>query len=67
MNRKYLDLAERVGFTALQAFAAEWLVSSTLDQRSFKIAGVAAAISAAKCIVGFQVGNRDTASMAPAV
>lgn len=67
MSKRTKDLLERILWTFVQAFAAEWLISSTFDQRSFKIAGAAAAISAVKCIVAFNVGNPNSASLAPDV
>lgn len=67
MKRKYLDLAERVLWTFIQAFAAEWLITTTFDQRSLKVGLAAGAISAVKCVVGFNVGNGDSASTAPTV
>lgn len=67
MTRKWIDLAERVLSTFLQAFAAEWLVTSSFDELSFKIAAGAGVISAIKCLAGFRIGNGDSASVAPSV
>ena len=60
-----LDIAERVVMTALQAFAATWLVTSRYDTQTFAIAGTAAAVAAAKCIVASRVGDHDTAAALP--
>lgn len=68
MTRKFwIDLIERVVMTALQAGAAAWLVTGDLDLESLKIAGVAALVAAAKCIIAANIGNRDSASVAPTV
>lgn len=66
-RRFYLDVAERILWTAAQGFCAEWIVTSTFDSRSFKVAGVAAAISAAKCVIATKVGSPFSASTVPEV
>lgn len=67
MRRKYIDLVERVGWTFIQGFAAEWILTTTFDQQGLKIGLIAGAVSAAKSVIGFQIGNGDSASTHPAV
>lgn len=65
---RLLDLLERTGWTAAQAFLAAWLVldDDLWSETSLKLAGTAAAIAAAKCIVAFQIGSDNTAATLPA-
>jgi hypothetical protein len=63
---KYLDLLERTVWTAAQGFLAEWLVTTSLDEQTFKLAGVAALVAAAKCLLAFRVGAPTTAATLPA-
>lgn len=66
-GRYWLDLLERVFFTFVAGFAAEWAVSDyTADMRSVKIAAAAAVVTTVKTLIGGFVGNRDTASTLPA-
>lgn len=52
MNKEQIiDLLERAAWTALQAFAAVWLVSDQPFSKQAVIAGVAASISALKTFV----------------
>lgn len=62
---RYLDLLERVVWTAVQGFLAEWIVTQSVDQQSFSLAGVAALVAAAKCVLAFQVGSSNTAATLP--
>lgn len=64
---KYVDIAERVAWTAIQGFAAEWLVTQSLDATTLKVAGLAAIVSAAKCIVATRIGDSDSAAAIPGV
>lgn len=72
MKRKYLDLAERVVWTFIQTFLSTLLLDGAIgidlppDQK-LKVAAGAAVISAVKCVIGFQIGNGDSASTAPTV
>lgn len=65
-KRFYVDLAERVAWTAVQGFAAEWIVTSTLDAATFKVSAVAAAVAVAKCLLASRIGEPGSASTAPA-
>jgi hypothetical protein len=51
--------AERVGWTAAQAFAASLLVTQTLNATTLEVAGTAAVLAAAKCLVGLRIGDGD--------
>lgn len=66
MKSKYLDLIERVLWTAVQGFSAEWLVTQSLDSQTAKVAGVAALVAVAKCLLAFNVGSGKTAATLPA-
>lgn len=69
-NNVALDVLERVVWTAIQAFLATWLV---LQARGdgwdagivLQIAGGAAAVSAVKCILAVNIGNKNTAAALP--
>lgn len=67
MKRKYADLLERVTWTFIQGFGATWLVTQDFDTTNLKIGAIAGLASAVKCIVGFRIGNRDSASTVPSV
>ena len=64
-RRFYLDLAERVAWTFVQGFAAEWIVTAGADLGSVKVAAVAAAVSVAKCLLATRVGEEDSAATLP--
>jgi hypothetical protein len=70
-RRFYSDLLERVLWTAVQAFLGV-LVADGLgagvedDTTGLKVAAIAAAISAAKCLLATQVGSSHTAATLPA-
>lgn len=66
MNR-YVDALERIVWTAVEGFCAEWLVTQSLDAWSLKIAGVAGLASAAKCIVAMRMGDSNSAAAIPGV
>jgi hypothetical protein len=62
----YKDFIERVGWTALQAFAASALVTGFDDWAlTLKIAGAAALGAALKVIVAQQVGDSGTGDAIP--
>lgn len=67
MGKKYLDLLERTGWTAIQAFLGVIVglsVTEGIDWGAvFVSAGVAAGIAAAKCVLAFNVGKEDSAAM----
>lgn len=69
MNRRklYLDAAERISWTALQSLLAAWLVLGDFSAATFKVAGAAGLVSAAKCILATRIGEADSASTVPAV
>jgi hypothetical protein len=60
------DLAERVLWTFVQGFVAEWLVTQSLDLGSAKVAAVAGLAAVAKCVLATRVGAPDDASTLPA-
>jgi hypothetical protein len=63
---KWLDLLERVLWTAIQAFAASLLVTGFDDWvTALKIAGAAAAAAALKVIVAQNVGEKETGAAIP--
>lgn len=68
MTSRYLDLLERTVWTALQAALAVWLVTPNdlFSDTALKVAGTAAAIAAAKCLLAFGVGSPNTAATLPA-
>lgn len=67
MGKKYLDLLERTGWTAVQAFCGVIVglaVTDGVDWGAvFISAGVAAGIAAAKCVLAFQLSNPDSAAL----
>lgn len=68
MNRKLVaDMAERAGFTFLQAFLSVWMISSWADltdvglwQRA-AVAGIAAALSVVKGFAASKMGDGSAA------
>lgn len=71
-RRYWADLGERVAFTALQAFAATFVVGAVSDlgdvglwQRAL-VAAVAAALAVIKGIAAQRVGDPGSAAMLPA-
>lgn len=74
---KYVkDLAERVGFTFLQAFGAalvagDWFNVAHLRDLSIvqtaALAGIAAVLAVFKGLIAKAVSNRNSASLAPGV
>jgi hypothetical protein len=68
MTRKwFVDFCERVVVTFVEGFAASWIVTQDWTVNNLKVGLVAGGVSAAKCIVAANVGNRDSASVAPSV
>lgn len=65
MKSRYVDLLERVLVTFVQGFLAVWIVTGDLDKTTLKVALVAGGISAAKCLLAFQVGSPNTAALLP--
>jgi hypothetical protein len=63
-----LDLLERTAWTAVQAFLAVWIVNgdNLWSVDAALVAGTAAAIAAAKCLLAFQIGSPNTAATLPA-
>jgi hypothetical protein len=64
MKKKYLDLAERVFWTFIQAGAAAVLVSG-FGGDGLKIAAAAGGIAVLKCLIAMNVGDRDSAAALP--
>lgn len=66
---QWLDFAERVVWTAIQAAAASAIVVLTTDdmtwQDGLKIVGIAAALAALKVIVAQRVGEGDDGAAVP--
>ena len=60
---KYLDLLERVVWTFVQAAGAVILVQQNFGADVWKIAAVAGGIAVAKCLVAFQVGDKNSAAL----
>lgn len=65
-KRFYLDLLERVSWTAIQAAAAAVLITG-FGVDSLKIAGAAAGASVLKCLLASRVGDSDSAAALPGV
>ena len=66
MNINYRDLIERVGWTAIQAFAATALVTGFDDWAlTLKVAGTAAVGAVLKVLVAQQTGDRGTGDAIP--
>lgn len=66
-SKVYLDILERVFWTALQGFAAELLVTQSFDTQSLKVAGAAAGLAALKCVLATQIGDSSSAAALPGV
>lgn len=62
MKKFYLDLLERVLWTFVQGAAAEWIVTTSIDEQTFKVAAVAGAVAVAKCLLATQIGASNTAA-----
>ena len=62
---RYADLAECTSWTALQAGLAVWLVTGEFSLRALQVAGAAAVIAAAKCLLAFRIGDGASASTLP--
>ena len=64
---RWLDLADRVGWTAIQAAAAAVIVVLTGDgmgwEEGAKFVGIAVVIAFCKVIVGQRTGTDDTGSL----
>lgn len=67
MKRVYLDILERVVWTALQAGVGAWVALGDFSDTTLKVAGVAAVTAAAKCILATRVGDSDSAAALPGV
>lgn len=64
-RRFFLDTAERMVRTALQAGAAAWLVEQDFTINGLKVAGVAAVVALVTCVAAQPVGASDSASFLP--
>lgn len=65
-----IDTLERVAWTATQGFAATFILTQTDSiaggfVTDLKVAGLAALVSACKCVVAAKVGERNTAQAIP--
>lgn len=64
---RWLDLLDRVGWTALQASAAALVVYLTSDdigwEEGLKFVAVATAVAVAKVVVGQNTGSDDTGAL----
>jgi hypothetical protein len=69
MGKKfYLDMLERVLWTAIQSGGAAWLATGlSFDALTLKVAGGAALASAVKCLVASRVGDSSSAAAMPGV
>lgn len=65
MGRRFYDLLERSGWTFVQGFAAEWLITRTVDEQTLQVALVAGAAAVAKCIIATRIGSSNTAATLP--
>ena len=59
---KYLDLLERAVWTFVQAAAASIIVSQGFGAEVWKVAAVAGGLAVVKCVVAFQVGDKQSAA-----
>lgn len=64
-KRFYVDLLERTAWTAFEAGAAVWLITTEFNETTLKAAGLAAAIAAVKCVMASRVGNDQSAAALP--
>lgn len=63
---KWVDFIDRVGWTFIQTLAATWIVmGADFDWDVLKAALLAAAISAAKTVVGQNTGNSTVGDVVP--
>lgn len=65
MKRKYLDIAERVGWTFAQAAGGVILASGGMGVDVWKAAAYAGLLSVVKCVVALNVGDKDSAAALP--
>ena len=64
-KRWYLDMAERVAWTAAQGFAAVLIVNQEWSVDVLKIAATAAGIALLKAILATRIGDGDSAATWP--
>lgn len=67
MNKLQLDILERAGWSALQAFIAFWVAGGIGGWKAGLAAAVAAGLSAIKGSVSSLYGKRDSASSIPTI
>lgn len=60
---KYLDLLERTIWTFVQAAGAAIIVSQGFGADVWKVAAVAGGLAVVKCLVAFQVGDKESAAL----
>jgi hypothetical protein len=60
---KYKQLLERSVWTFVQAAAASIIVSQGFGADVWKVAAVAGGLAVVKCIVAFQVGDKNSAAL----
>ena len=63
MKNKYLDLLERAVWTFVQAAGASIIVSQGFGADVWKVAAVAGGLAVVKCLVAFQVGDKNSAAL----
>lgn len=67
MTRKLaLDLLERAGLTAAEAFLAVFVVTDVSTAKAAGVAAAGAVLSLAKGLVASQLGEKNTAALLPA-
>lgn len=59
----YFDLAERSLWTFVQAAAAVWLVTQSLDREALYVALVAGLVAVAKGLIAAQFGNGSASTL----
>ena len=62
MKRLYIDMIERAGWTALQAFLAVWAIGDVDSFKSATIAALAAGFSVIKGFAASRIGDPDSAA-----
>ena len=61
----YIDLAERLVWTFIQAFAAEWILTGDFGGDALKLGAIAGALAVAKALIATQIGDPASAATLP--
>lgn len=61
----YIDLLERMAWTFVQAFAAEWILTGDFGGDALKLGAIAGGLAVAKALIATQVGDPASAATLP--